>query len=339
MSKYTTEVRFICETANNLSESEGYNSVENIIVNSLPKIFDFDFPIFDEEYRPILETKILKHYYTREICAETVGLWKLFLNERLNLIMSYYNLLYTSTLYDFNPFYDTDIQTTHVLNRTENTEQNITDNIETNATENVDREKIENATEDNTRTDKNNFSETVDNDINNYRITNMQTTTDMTTDTTNTETNKNTDRFSETPQGSLQNIENNTYLTNARIVDTNNSNTQKNKQTGTNKDTGTIEEHNGVNTNTTNTNTLNSTEKNTNNLTATDTENKTSKNTQTTDNNLSKNLKSTDDYIQKIVGKTGGSSYSTLLKEFRETFLNIDNMIIEELSDLFLNLF
>ena len=74
MSKYTTEVRFICQSlANNID----VNDVENIIANSIDKIFDFNFPIFDEQYRKILETKILKHYYTREIGEETVGLWKL----------------------------------------------------------------------------------------------------------------------------------------------------------------------------------------------------------------------------------------------------------------------
>ena len=78
MANFTTEVRSICETLSGLSESKGYNSIAEIIENSRSRIFDFDYPIFDEEYRAVLETKILKHYYTREICAETYGRWKLF---------------------------------------------------------------------------------------------------------------------------------------------------------------------------------------------------------------------------------------------------------------------
>ena len=62
MSKYTTEVRFICETLAGYDESQGYNKVEDIIADARPKIFDFDFPIFDESYRNVLETKIIKHY-------------------------------------------------------------------------------------------------------------------------------------------------------------------------------------------------------------------------------------------------------------------------------------
>lgn len=161
MSMYTTELRYICESYAGLTESTGYNNVENIINKALPKIFDFNFPIFDEEYRTVLETKIVKHYYTREICEETVGLWKLRLNTKMNEIMPYYNKLYMAWSVDFNPLYDTDITTEHTLDN----------------------------------------------------------------ESTQTTTGKSTDRFSDTPQGSLQNIENNTYLSNATIVDSNASGT------------------------------------------------------------------------------------------------------------------
>ena len=46
----------------------------------------------------------------------------------------------------------------------------------------------------------------------------------------------------------------------------------------------------------------------------------------------------TEDYIERIVGKRSGVSYSNLLTEFRKTFLNIDAMVIEELKDLFFGL-
>lgn len=161
MSMYTTELRYICESYAGLTESAGYNNIENVIKKALPKIFDFDFPIFDEDYRTVIETKIIKHYYTREISEETVGLWKLRLNTKMNEIMPYYNQLYKAWSVDFNPLYDTDITTEHTLDN----------------------------------------------------------------ESTQTTTGKSTDRFSDTPQGSLQNIENNTYLSNATIVDSNASGT------------------------------------------------------------------------------------------------------------------
>lgn len=108
MSKYTTEVRFVCEQYAGLSESVGYDRVNEVIDASRARIFG-DYPIFDESYRGILEKKILKHYYTREISEETVGLWKLRLNTKMNEIMPYFNKLYRSELIEFNPLYDIDL--------------------------------------------------------------------------------------------------------------------------------------------------------------------------------------------------------------------------------------
>ena len=56
MSKYTTEVRFICESLSGLSESADGARVEEIISSSRPKIFDFDYPIFDVTYKEVIET-------------------------------------------------------------------------------------------------------------------------------------------------------------------------------------------------------------------------------------------------------------------------------------------
>ena len=90
MSKYTTEVRFICEQASGLTESTG--DYKTVIERARTKIFDFDFPIYKESYRSVLETKILKHYYTREIGLETVGLWKLKLNQKTHMNWKFMNL-------------------------------------------------------------------------------------------------------------------------------------------------------------------------------------------------------------------------------------------------------
>lgn len=107
MSSYTTQVRRICE----FYAGSG-KSVEQTIQEAIPKVFDFDFPIFDEEYRNVLCTKILKHYYTREIGEETVSLWKLRLDTTLNEIMPYYNRMYESAKMDFDPLNDVDVTTT-----------------------------------------------------------------------------------------------------------------------------------------------------------------------------------------------------------------------------------
>lgn len=118
LSKYSTQVRFICETSANLTESAGFNNIEDILDKSWNKIFS-DFPIFDEQYRAGLCKKILRHYYTREICCETVGRWKLFLSDKMNIIMPYYNQLYQSELLKIQPLVSVDRSVTHEGSGTE----------------------------------------------------------------------------------------------------------------------------------------------------------------------------------------------------------------------------
>lgn len=164
MSNYTTEVRFLCESLTGHTESKGLNDVDQIITDACPIIFDFNYGIFDNAYKLPLERKILMHYYTREICEETYGLWKLRLKDRLNLIMPYYNQLYQSALLSFNPFYDVDLTTEHagnksgVVNENGNTAtnkeniQNREDNESVNEIGNKNGENISSKTGNNTNT-------------------------------------------------------------------------------------------------------------------------------------------------------------------------------------------
>ena len=106
MSKYTTEVRFICESLSGLDESKGGNNVDTIIANAWDKVFTTTATFTVPEYKAHICKAILKHYYTREIGAETVGLWKLWMNERFETILPYYNQLYQSQLVQFDPMKD-----------------------------------------------------------------------------------------------------------------------------------------------------------------------------------------------------------------------------------------
>lgn len=122
MSKYTTEVRFICESKSGIEISSGSNNVDDIIDKSWDKIFTSKVKFFDEQYRSVICKKILKHYYLREICSETVGIWVLWMNTRLEEIMPYYNQLYESAKIEFNPMHDVDLIREH--KRTENETSN-----------------------------------------------------------------------------------------------------------------------------------------------------------------------------------------------------------------------
>ena len=283
MSKYTTEVRFICEQKSGLTESKGYNEVSHIIDESWNKIFKSnEWDIYDEAYRPVLCKKILKHFYTREIGAETAGLWEMWLNQRMSEIMPYYNQLYKSTLLEFNPLYDVDYRT----------EGDKTDNGRENSTENIDR--------DNTRTD--NLSSLQTDNRNSLQTNNLTHN--------NTGGRTGYDVYSDTPQGALTGVENENYLTNARKTTDNHNDTDH--------DTGTI---NIANTGTT---------KVDNTGTQTNVGNE--------DKIGNKLFTNTGEYTEHVFGKRSSVTYSKMITEFRDSMLNIDMMIIEELNDLFLNL-
>lgn len=199
MSKYTTEVRFICESLTGHDDSTGYDDIDSIIQDAIPLIFSFDFPIFDEEYRNVLCTKILRHYYTREIGLETYGLWKLKLQTKLNEIMPYYNKLYESELYKYNPLHDVDMTTTNVGQKTGE------------------------------RTDVQNDDRT--NTFSGSRTSENEQTNVASNENVRNSDSQDRDMYSDTPQGSLTGVDTNAYLTNFRKVLGTNNTTDKGNAT------------------------------------------------------------------------------------------------------------
>ena len=334
MAKYTTEVRFICENAYGLMGDEEHRPSINQITSSskvLNRIFDFSFPIFDEAYRPILEQKILKRYYTREIGEETVELWKLRLDTRLNEIMPYYNKLYASELIEFNPLYN--------MNYTREGGKEgkvLTDNTE-------NRTFDENTVTDNTQVRTPELTDTKTLDLNDKTTKNLTTDFDGTTDTEYEREDRKTsgvwDLYSDTPQGGIAGIENaetdpsvvtNGYLTNARHTfgDGNPDNTES--TTGVTHDNTTRE---------TGTSDLD--------RTGTETLDRTGKETIKFDGETNKGgstaigfdgeQNSTENYLEKVVG-WNGSNPNKYLEDYRNNFLNIDLDIINRLQDLFMNI-
>lgn len=278
MSKYTTELRYICETEAGLSESTGQTKIKDVIAKAIPKIFDFDFPIFDESYRNVLETKILKHYYTREIGLETYGLWKLKLDTKLNEIMPFYNQLYKSALLEFNPLYEVD------YSKTGNRDSS--------------------GTRDNTENNSESYDESIDyNESHDESTTNSNDGT-LTKGTTTTTTNY----YSDTPQGAISNVIDGTYLTNATYNVVGNTGSDSTTNNGSVDSGGSSKSKN---------------EKD---------------GSRRGNKSSNSNLTDTESYLESVRGKMSSKSYSALLMEYRETFINIDMMLIEELSDLFFGL-
>lgn len=134
-----------------------------------------------------------------------------------------------------------------------------------------------------------------------------------------TTTNKNKNVSSDTPQGflSINSIENETYASAAEMGNAesiNNTKATSNNAENCTTDQTTADESKAKGTTKSNA------------TTATDTENKTT---------------STDfeNYVSHVIGKSEGETYSEMLMKFRETFLNIDMMIIDELKTCFMMIY
>ena len=200
------------------------------------------------------------------------------MNTKFEEIMPYYNQLYESAKLKFEPFYDVDY--------TRSSQRDVTE-TEHGSYENKGQTRSEGSSTDTGKTGN--------------------TRTGKTTEVGSTGgTSK--DLYSDTPQGALTGVDNETYLTNARkVTDSGNSNTDVDE---TITDAGTSEVK-GVNSQT-----VNSTLNNTN----------------------AKSGTKGDAFSEDVRGKMGGGSYSKMLIEYRDTFINIDMMVIDEFKDLFFGL-
>lgn len=330
MSKYTTEVRYICESLAGLRESKGFNDVDEILNIATPQVFNFDFPIFDENYRFALEKKILRHYYTREIGMETYGAWKLKLQDKLCMIMPYYNELYKSATLEFNPFYDVDLTTDH-SKETDGTSNTTSKNV---------RDNIDNTA-----------GKYSDNTINHFNEEGASNSNDSGTSSTSDDgseshtdtrsgTNSNTrwDLYSDTPQGGIQGIANaedpslanNGYLTNARKITDSGADSDTNTGSSSySKDISNEHEREIANT---------ASKEGTSVSTKNGTTNADRTQKITDDGKMTGVINNVESYLEHVKGKRGAVTYSKMLKEYRETFLNIDKLVIDELSDLFFGL-
>lgn len=118
-------------------------TVKQMVENNID-IFNFNYPIFDDNHKQTLEQKIIRHYYFHEIGVETVGRFLFHLETRMNEIMPYFNKLYgVATLeYDTLTNYDLTETTTREIvgesNSTGNDSRNVSGSKTDNSTSVVD---------------------------------------------------------------------------------------------------------------------------------------------------------------------------------------------------------
>lgn len=337
MSHYTTTVRAICETEAGLTSDVGYDDVVQVLNGSWGKIFE-DFPIFEEAHREILCKKILRHYYTEEIAFETVGLWKLALNTKMQEIMPKYNELYSISASIINPLHNKDVTKEFTGNVTDDKTSTRTDNFKD--THSGDVKTTHTATRTDDLTDTNGGKIVTDTDS--TRTDNISAKKTIGTDTTVTSeasTSSDVDTYSsDTPQGSLSDVKSGKYMTTANISDS--TTTTKGKDTTATDTTDTT-----VNTGTQkNTSTDTVTDSRTLKKTGTVSDEGTSTVTDTsavahtgTVSDVGKSV-SDSTHTEKVSGYEGSDIQGELLAKYSNTQINIDMMIITELSGLFMQI-
>lgn len=134
MSKYTTTLYDLMIDVN---EGKEDLTIDEKIDNLAKVIFDFNYPTPSDADKKRIENAIVKHYLMREIAYETVGLFKLKLNDRLNLIMPKYTQAYKNLDDEVSPYINNYIQEKGSNNRnsTSKAETSGTDTRETNTFE------------------------------------------------------------------------------------------------------------------------------------------------------------------------------------------------------------
>mgnify|MGYP000558121550 CR=1 FL=1 len=232
MSKYTTEVRYICESKSKLPENGYFTSGKKITPQdycaaAMQEIFDESIVNMyaDIGHADVL-TKILYHYYTREIAFETYYLWKTNMNRFMWEHFSEYKELYKTIDVQYDMFNDVDIKREHTG---------------------------ENASE-------------ISSSANNKSKQN----------------DKSTQKFSDTPQGGLDGLESDRYMSSAQI--------SENESAG---------ENNG---------------------------------------NTASSGKGNDHYVETVKGKQGSKNFSEMVIDYRKAIMNVDMRIINDISDMFFNL-
>lgn len=333
-----------------------------------------NYPIFDEEYRSILEQKVIDHYYFNEIGAETADRFSFYLRRKMREIMPYYNQLYATTLLEFDPlvteYYENGYK--EILGISRNLYADLGSKRDNSGREASSEKELKSRTGNEDSVVNAVGKETTGQTTNDTELETIQsnqvTTNDLTaqTDTTNSGTGNTTtwglkdNVFSDVPQGKIDfkmlvkadgetTITGNGYATTATYDKTRENSKTATEETSssTTKNTGTVD--------VTGNSTRNNTKDGKLDKTIDDTKTTTGKNTQIYNENNTIDYEKTNDRNEKFrqnrkekerenterdkkeytKGRKGFSP-SKLLEEYRQQILNIDMQIIDDLEELFM---
>ena len=285
--------------------------IRELVNNPLTPLFNFDYPFYceSEPLKKEFEEKFINHYFFHEIGCETFGRWEQMLKSRLILKMPYYRQLYETYLAskDINFLLNKDLLETieHTITQSSN------GLLQNNASFN--QQSSSNATTSNQQEGTTTQEES----------TNQQSTTDTTSSHQNqTTTDTSSSHQNQTIESRIENGVSQASLETGYL-------------TGVSQTTGSDE--NQSQTNQSGSSSLNLTNEQSMNQTSSDemgTEGTSIGEQQTTNQS---NLTEKTTLVSQ--GNIGITSSAQLLKEWRDVLLNMDELIIKDCEDLFIQIY
>lgn len=322
MSSYTIELKSVIEQA---TQYEPGLTTRERIEKGRAKLFDFDYPIFDENYRNVFETHFIRNFYMREIGFETVGLFKFQLETWLIINMPYWNKMFESELIKFDPLKNVDVSRDY----------------------NRKKDRNQNDSRDTTQNDVRDTTENVVNDGTSHSVDKQ----DMTSDTVSNQEHHETGSSQKDESGSViddnfsRDVKADTPDTRLALTTEDGqgvleyasqieeeSNNNKRNTTGSQTSSGKTDSNDSMtskvtgNSNATGDTTTHSTNDTTGHMKS-----------DTTKNDVYKSeINDIEDYIAHEFGKVGTETYSEMIEKYRSILLRIEKQIFYEMNQLFM---
>ena len=274
-----------------------------MVDNPLTPLFNFNYDFYcdDLEVKKKFEEKFIDHYWLHEIGCETPARWNQMLKSRLNLIMPYYRQLYQTELasQNINFLLNKDLRETFI--REIDTENQLSGTNTTNQNS----------------SGTNSFSQT--GSTNSTNSMSQSATSSSTNSTEQNGTTTNTHKESAINDGVAMATLSDGYLTGTSSDSGTNTNDSTSSSTSENEST--------ASSSSTDDNETSGTSNSTDSVETTGT---------TSQTGNEKMVEKTDLLSQ---GNIGVTSSAELLQKWREVLINIDEMIIKDCRDLFMQVY
>lgn len=182
------------------------------VISERGNIFNFPYEFYNEEKREKFEQDFIRHFYFREIGAETIDRFLVFLEDKFNTVFPYYNKLFEATEIEYDILDNYKLKETITVNR-----ENVGSSTSTGTSNNTQTsESSESGNTSHSGTDTGSTSETANG--------------------SNSETRNDKKRFLDTPQGQTD-LTNSKYLTTLNDDDSTSSGSSETEKTGTTSNT------------------------------------------------------------------------------------------------------